>query len=217
MEDNIELIVTSIKELTKKRRLVYINYEPAFAVYTAELRKFGIKEMEAVRKEAFDTLVDEVLMKRATVRAMALLKNKDYTRRGLEDKLKEGYYPDKCIEHALEYVSRFGYINDERFAENYVNFKAGNKPRRQIELKLKQKGVDSDIIRRVCDDFYADNCDVELEQARVFIERKHIDLENADYKEIQKLKAALFRKGYSMDIINKALDSKGLFLDIIDN
>ena len=30
MEDNIELIVTSIKELTKKRRLVYINYEPAF-------------------------------------------------------------------------------------------------------------------------------------------------------------------------------------------
>ena len=42
MEDNIELIVTSIKELTKKRRLVYINYEPAFALYAAELRKFGI-------------------------------------------------------------------------------------------------------------------------------------------------------------------------------
>ena len=39
MEDNIELIVTSIKELTKKRRLVYINYEPAFALYAAELRK----------------------------------------------------------------------------------------------------------------------------------------------------------------------------------
>ena len=38
MEDNIELIVTSIKELTKKRRLVYINYEPAFALYAAELR-----------------------------------------------------------------------------------------------------------------------------------------------------------------------------------
>ena len=217
MEDNIELIVTSIKELTKKRRLVYINYEPAFAVYTAELRKFGIKETEVVRKEAYDMLVNEVLSKRATVRAMALLKNKDYTRKGLEDKLKEGYYPDKCIEHALEYVSRFGYINDERFAENYVNFKAGNKPRRQIELKLKQKGVNSDIIRRICDEFYMDNSDIELEQAKAFVERKHIDLANADYKEIQKVKAALFRKGFSMDIINKALDSKGLFLDIIDN
>ena len=217
MEDNIELIVTSIKELTKKRRLVYINYEPAFAVYTVELRKFGIKENGAVSKEAFDTLVDEVLAMRATVRAMALLKNKDYTRKGLEDKLKEGYYPDRCIEHALEYVSRFGYINDERFAENYVNFKAGNKPRRQIELKLKQKGVDADIISRVCDEFYADNCDIELEQAKAFVEKKHIDIENADYKELQKVKAALYRKGFSMDIINKTLDSKGLFLDIIDN
>ena len=206
MEDNIELIVTSIKELTKKRRLVYINYEPAFALYAAELRKFGIKDGESVRKEAYDSLIDDVLSKRATVRAMALLKNKDYTRKGLEDKLRDGYYPDMCIDYALEYVTRFGYINDERFAENYVNFKAGNKPRRQIELKLKQKGVDADIISRVCDEFYEDNS-----------EKKHIDIENADYKELQKVKAALYRRGFSMDIINKTLDSKGLFLDIIDN
>ena len=47
-----------------------------------------------------------MLSKRATVRAMALLKNKDYTRKGLEDKLRDGYYPDKCVEHAIEYVSR---------------------------------------------------------------------------------------------------------------
>ena len=194
MEDNIELIVTSIKELTKKRRLVYINYEPAFALYAAELRKFGIKDGESVRKEAYDS-----------------------TRKGLEDKLRDGYYPDMCIDYALEYVTRFGYINDERFAENYVNFKAGNKPRRQIELKLKQKGVDADIISRVCDEFYEDNSDIELEQAKAFVEKKHIDIENADYKELQKVKAALYRRGFSMDIINKTLDSKGLFLDIIDN
>ena len=158
-----------------------------------------------------------MLSKRATVRAMALLKNKDYTRKGLEDKLRDGYYPDMCIDYALEYVTRFGYINDERFAENYVNFKAGNKPRRQIELKLKQKGVNADIISRVCDEFYEDNSDIELEQAKAFVEKKHIDIENADYKELQKVKAALYRKGFSMDIINKTLDSKGLFLDIIDN
>ena len=101
--------------------------------------------------------------------------------------------------------------------ENYVNFKAGNKPRRQIELKLKQKGVDADIISRVCDEFYEDNSDIELEQAKAFVEKKHIDIENADYKELQKVKAALYRRGFSMDIINKTLDSKGLFLDIIDN
>ena len=235
MEDNIELIVTSIKELTKKRRLVYINYEPAFAVYTAELRKFGIKENEAVSKETFDTLVDEVLLKRATIRAMALLKNMDYRRKGLEDKLNEGYYPDRCIEHALEYVSRFGYINDERFAENYVNFKAGNKPRIQIELKLKQKGVDSDIIRRIyifyhatsksrkqienllyqkgipadiveseCENYYSDNDDVELKQAIKLLNKKLLN-KDKDYENISKAKAYLYRKGFNIDIINKAV------------
>ena len=59
--------------------------------------------------------------------------------------------------------------------------------------------------------------DIELEQAKAFVEKKHIDIENADYKELQKVKAALYRRGFSMDIINKTLDSKGLFLDIIDN
>ena len=34
----------------------------------------------------------------------------------------------------------------------------------------------------VCDEFYEDNSDIELEQAKAFVEKKHIDIENADYK-----------------------------------
>lgn len=206
MEDNIDLIVTSIKELTKKRRLIYINYEPAFALYIGELRKFGIRDGEVLTQNIFDTLVDDVLKKRATIRAMSLLKDKDYTRKELQDKLREGYYPESCIESAIEYVERYGYINDERYAENYVSFKASSKPRRQIEVKLKQKGIGSDIISRICDEFYTDNDNYELEQAKNFVLKKNIDLEHADYKEIQKIKAALFRKGFSFEVINKALD-----------
>ena len=46
----------------------------------------------------------------------------------------------------------------------------------------------------------------------MFVERKHIDFANTDYKEIQKVKAALYRKGFSMDIINKALILRGFSL-----
>lgn len=206
MESNVEYIITSIKELTKKRRLIYINYEPAFALYIGELRKFGIRDGEVLTQNNYDTLVYDVLKKRATIRAMSLLKDKDYTRKELQDKLRDGYYPESCIESAIEYVQRYGYINDERYAENYVSFKASSKPRRQIEVKLKQKGIDSDTISRICDEFYTDNDNYELEQAKNFVLKKNIDLENADYKEIQKIKAALFRKGFSFEVINKALD-----------
>lgn len=206
MESNVEYIITSIKELTKKRRLIYINYEPAFALYIGELRRFGIRDGEVLTQNNYDTLVYDVLKKRATIRAMSLLKDKDYTRKELQDKLRDGYYPESCIESAIEYVERYGYINDERYAENYVSFKASSKPRRQIEVKLKQKGIDSDTISRICDEFYTDNDNYELEQAKNFVLKKNIDLENADYKEIQKIKAALFRKGFSFEVINKALD-----------
>lgn len=206
MESNVEYIITSIKELTKKRRLIYINYEPAFALYIGELRRFGIRDGEVLTQNNYDTLVYDVLKKRATIRAMSLLKDKDYTRKELQDKLRDGYYPESCIESAIEYVQRYGYINDERYAENYVSFKASSKPRRQIEVKLKQKGIDSDTISRICDEFYTDNDNYELEQAKNFVLKKNIDLENADYKEIQKIKAALFRKGFSFEVINKALD-----------
>ena len=56
-------------------------------------------------------------------------------------KLKDGYYPDKAVDAALEYIDRYGYIDDDRYARNYVAFKAPVKSRRIIEQKLKEKGV----------------------------------------------------------------------------
>ena len=87
-----------------------------------------------------------------------------------------------------------------------MNFKASSKSRRQIETRLRQKGIEADIIRNVCDEYYEDNRDSELEQARAFVSRKHLDKEHPDYKEIQKVKAALYRKGFGIDVINRALD-----------
>ena len=40
----MEQIVTKIEELSGRRRLVYINGEQAFALYSAEVRRYGIAE-----------------------------------------------------------------------------------------------------------------------------------------------------------------------------
>ena len=72
-------IVTDIKELTAKKVLVYIDYKEAFAVYKGELRKFNISVQGIIDDSTYDELI-KVLSKRAVIRAMSLLKNKDYTR-----------------------------------------------------------------------------------------------------------------------------------------
>lgn len=205
-----ELTITSIKELNKKKLLISINYEEAFALYKGEVRRLHIKEGVVLPESVYEEII-AILTKRATLRAMSLLTSKDYARQELIDKLAKSRYPKESIKKAVAYVESYGYIDDYRYAYNYFNFKAANKSKRIIEMKLMQKGIDSNIIKEISDGFYEDNQDCELNQSIKLI-RKKLKLaedeyiENLDFKEKNKLMAFLFRKGYSMDIINKALD-----------
>ncbi|SDM74203.1 regulatory protein RecX [Lachnospira pectinoschiza] len=210
-----ELTITSIKELNKKKLLISINYEEAFALYKGEVRRLHIKEGIVLPESVYEEII-ATLTKRATLRAMSLLTSKDYARQELIDKLAKSRYPKESIKKAVAYVESYGYIDDYRYAYNYFNFKAANKSKKIIEMKLMQKGIDSNIIKEISDEFYEDNQDCELNQSIKLI-RKKLKLaedeyiENLDFKEKNKLMAYLFRKGYSMDIINKALD--GLIKD----
>lgn len=205
-----ELTITSIKELNKKKLLISINYEEAFALYNGEVRRLHIKEGVVLPESVYEEII-ATLTKRATLRAMSLLTSKDYAKQELIDKLAKSRYPKESIKKAVAYVESYGYIDDYRYAYNYFNFKAANKSKRIIEMKLMQKGINSNIIKEISDGFYEDNQDCELNQSIKLI-RKKLKLaedeyiENLDFKEKNKLMAFLFRRGYSMDIINKALD-----------
>ena len=79
-------------------------------------------------------------------------------------------------------------------------------------MKLMQKGIDSNIINEISDEFYENNQECELNQSIKLLRKKcklaeNEYIEELDYKDKNKLMAYLFRKGYSMDIINKALES----------
>lgn len=202
-------IVTDIKELTAKKVLVYIDYKEAFAVYKGELRKFNISVQRIIDDSTYDELI-KVLSKRAVIRAMSLLKNKDYTRAELINKLKKDYYPDNCIDAAISYVEKYGYIDDYRYSFNYITFKSSSKSRKMIKSFLKSKEIDDSIIEKAFSDFFGgddiDNYeyDIVLKQMKKKIQK--YDDKNLDYKEKQKIIAYFYRKGFQVDIIKKVLD-----------
>ncbi len=211
----MDYIVTSIADIkhsySNKKKLVYINYEPAFALYNKELKTYNVKENEAISEQNYSDIV-QMLSKRATVRAMNLLKTKDYTQKELINKLELSYYPKKSIDDALTYVERYGYINDKRYVENYIAFKASKKSRKQIEQLLKEKGIDSDIIESALEAYYGDSSECEESLILSMLKKKYgnIPMEELDYKQKQKMMAYMYRKGFSMDTIRKAID---VFLD----
>jgi regulatory protein len=137
---------------------------------------------------------------------MNLLQSKDYTRKQLEDKLKQGEYPSACIEDALAYVESYGYIDDKRYAREYAEYHIQNKSRNRIVTDLMKKGICKEVIQ----DAFADleQLGVEQDEIQIIIDllkKKKYDASTSTKQEQQKMFGFLYRKGFQPDIISKAL------------
>ena len=109
-------------------------------------------------------------------------------------------YQSEVIEDAIEYVKKFNYLNDERYAENYINYKSNSKSLRQIKMELLSKGIDSDIIERFITDDRSDK-----EALHNLIKKKIKSFVEVDNDKINKLYSYLYRKGFSAELISSEL------------
>ena len=80
--------------------------------------------------------------KEATKKAMLLLEHMDRTEKGLSDRLRQAGFSAEAVEGAMNYVRSYGYLNDERYAENYIAFRMESKSRQKIlqEIALRSSG-----------------------------------------------------------------------------
>ena len=74
VSSDIQYLVTSIVDVNKQRRRVFVNYEPPFVLYNSEIRKYQIKVDSVIMSDIYNEIIT-ILTKRAKIRAMALLKS----------------------------------------------------------------------------------------------------------------------------------------------
>ena len=207
------MLVTQISEVSKSRCRVYLDGQFAFVLYKGELRRFQIKVDEELSEESYREIMTEILPKRAKLRSMNLLQSRDYTRRQLADKLEQGDYPQECIEEAIAYVESYGYIDDKRYARDFIEYNLASKSRTRIETDLMRKGIGKEIIREAFEEL--DDLGVkqdELALACDLLRKKKYCADTATGQEQQKMYGFLYRRGFRHDIISKAL-----LLDITSN
>ncbi len=201
------MVVTDLAELDKKRSKIFIDGEFAFVLYKGELRDYGIRVGQELSNTNYQDIIDVVLPKRCKLRAMNLLQKKDYTEKQLRDKLSEGLYPTEIIDDAIHYVKAYHYLDDERYARDYITYHMPIRSRNRIIQDLTGKGISKDIFMPIVEELYmAEDSDIELEQIRKLLAKKHYDPEQADFKEKQKIMAFLVRKGFQMADIKRAMD-----------
>ena len=120
--------------------------------------------------------------------------------KGVKDYLKKKGFEDKTIMQTIEKLKEYGYVDDEKFAQNYFESLSSNQGKRAIANKLRAKGVSKEIVENLLE-----NVDEEkqIEQATI-LAQKFVKNREKTPKTKQKCLAHLIYKGYDYSVAQKA-------------
>lgn len=193
-----------IEPVTKTKFRIYLDGQFAFVLYKSELSSCHLKDGEAVTEDQIETILSEIVLKRAKRKAMSLLQSMDRTESELRDRLLRQDFPEETVDQAVRYVKSFGYVDDRRYAESVILSRKGRKSRREIYAELSGKKIDGEIVDEMMERCYEESDSGEA--LRHLLRKKHYDPSRASVEEKQKLYAYLARKGFSYGEIKKALN-----------
>lgn len=147
------------------------------------------------------------LISKAFLYAIYLLSFRDYTEREICEKLIRKGYDESTVNQVVKDLIQKGYIDDDRYAEQWIKNKAKSKGigTAKIKYELSKKGISYDLIKEKLED----NKDFdELEIAMGVAYKKIKSYKNMGKERIKtKLGRFLERKGFSYYIINKVIDN----------
>ena len=186
--------ITKIQALTKQKYRIFLDGESAFAVYKGELSRYHLEEGAVLPPEVYEELVNRVLKKRAALRAMHILERTDKTEAQLRRKLEESEYPKEAVESAIAYVTSYGYLDDRRYAEHYIEWKKQGKGKARLKMELVQKGISREIIEEVLES--TDFGETREMIRQIILKKRKTDIPMNE-KEKQRIYGFLMRKGFS--------------------
>lgn len=137
-----------------------------------------------------DKLMKYVLFKRRTTKEV-------------RDKCKLLGFTEEYINEIIAYLEENGYLDDERYVMKYILniIKLKKKSIQEIRFDLMRRGIEERIIEKYITE---DLRKFEIKSAMELAKKKY-----KDCKDILKVKKYLCMKGYSRNVINKAIDSLG--------
>ncbi len=154
-------------------------------------------------------MMNEKELETAKKRAMYLLGGKDYSRKELTEKLLKNYSRE-AAEAAVSQMVEYGYLNDSRYAKKlarqYIEVRRYGKSR--AKMMMIQKGLGPQLADEALEQYSAEDL---IGEIVTIIEKKYYDrlfIEGLEgRKEMQKVMAALARRGYGYEDIKTAVSA----------
>jgi regulatory protein len=141
--------------------------------------------------------------------AMKLIGLRRRSESEIRRRLKDKKYGENLIEDVMEELKKWEYLDDEKFAESYINDRINFRPAGKflIKMELKTKGISEKIINKKLNEIVSDEKELEMAQGLV---KKRID--GLDPKDSQKDRVKLMNylktRGFSGAIISQAMKNE---------
>ena len=221
------LKITKISQQIKQqdRYSVYINEKYRFSLGEYQLAGSGLRIGKEFTEEELDEIINESAFGKAYERALNYVMIRPRSEREINEYLtrtflypKPKMYQDKqgqrhiikvevnkeqtnmMIERVIDRLQTKGYINDESFAQSWVNSRQLIKKssKRKMEQELRAKGVSSDIIATMLQN---EDIDEQQNLKDLIVKKQRL----SKYKDSIKLTQYLLRQGYNYEDIKNAL------------
>ena len=138
----------------------------------------------------------------ARARAIKYIMYKMRTSKEVYDKLLELGFEEEIINGVIFDLKQLEYINDEEYAKKFIesNKKSKKISKSMIKLKLKNKGIDGEIIEKYLEKLAVSDFDA-IE--KVLIKKKFSD--DLPFEEKNKILAYCVRRGFTLDEVLKVI------------
>lgn len=126
----------------------------------------------------------------------------------MQDKMNKRGYDKKVINHVIEVLLEDKYINDENYAEIFINSMKNYKTwgRFMMKKKLYEKKLPKELIEQKLEELVSD--EDELEIATRYLQKDFKDIKlikKLEYQDRQKWVRKLMSRGFGMDVVTKLI------------
>lgn len=178
--------------------------ETRYYINVSIVAEFRLEKGQELSREKLAKIRSADILRKAKNRALYLLGERDMCLAELTRKLNKTY-GEEVAEEAAEYVRSLGYINDEEYAPKLAEYLIKRKKfgRRRARQEMLRRGLERELVEETLQAVPDEEIGEELLE---MIERKYAN-KLGDYKDRQKVIAALARRGYDFGAIRHCIEA----------
>lgn len=191
-------ITAIVAQKKKNRNRVNIHLDGEFAFGLAAIVAGWLRVGQELDEKKIEQLQAEDAKERALQQALLYLSYRARSESEVRKNLKKHEIPESVIEETLERLRRDGLVNDDQFAQAWVENRSTFRPRSRLmmAMELRQKGLDDEAMQSALEEVDDEALAYEAAQKRA---PRFKDLEWIEFR--KKLSEFLARRGFPYPVV----------------